>query len=477
MPAMRKNCRRRPHQKGEQARSAVDENPDFGKLASGGARLVVKSSLALPVQILTFTTLYPSKIRPQHGIFVEARLRKLAESGAVEARVVAPCPWFPLTSPRFGRYSLFARQPREEIRAGLHVAYPRYPQLPKIGMSAAPVALFAAVLPLLRRRLREGQDFDLIDAHYFYPDGVAAVLLGRALDRPVVITARGSDLNIIAEYAVPRRWIGWAARRADGLIAVSSGLQGRLAALGVAPERVRVLRNGVDLALFRPPDRAAARRALGFSRPTLLAVGNLVGLKRHRLMVEAVVGLPEVDLVIVGEGPERAPIEALARERQVAERVRLLGRVPQERLPDIYGAADLLLLVSTSEGWPNVLLESMACGTPVVVSELDGIGDIVAAPEAGRILGETTPERLAVAVRNMLAAPPAREATRTYAERFDWQSTTEGQIALFHETCERRQRSSLTSLAGRRAAQLASDNTASPLGQSGSSTDAPGRDP
>jgi teichuronic acid biosynthesis glycosyltransferase TuaC len=409
-------------------------------VASDDAGLVVQPCWAPRVQILTFTTLYPSAVRPQHGIFIETRLRKLVESGAVGARVMAPCPWFPLGSSRFGRYSLFARYPRQEIRYGLHVAHPRYPQLPKLGMSLAPLALSIAALPVLRRQLREGQDFDLIDAHYFYPDGVAAVLLGRALDRPVVVTARGSDLNVIAQYAVPQRWIRWAARRADGLIAVSSGLQRRLAVLGVAPERVRVLRNGVDLALFRPTDRAAARRALGFTRPTLLAVGNLVALKRHRLMVEALVGLPEADLVIVGEGPERAAIEALARERRVADRVRLLGYVPQDRLPDIYGAADLLLLVSTSEGWPNVLLESMACGTPVVVSDIDGIADIVAAPEAGRILEETMPDRLTAVIRDLLAPPPARAATRAYAERFDWPSTTEGQIALFREICERRPR-------------------------------------
>ncbi len=390
------------------------------------------------MQILTFSTLYPSEVRPQHGIFVETRLRKLVESGAVDARVVAPCPWFPFASRSFGRYAYFARQPREEIRHGLHITHPRYPQLPKIGMGVAPLALFSAVLPVLRRQVRAGYDFDLIDAHYFYPDGVAAVLLGRALDRPVVVTARGSDLNVIAEFAVPRQWIGWAARRADGLVTVSSGLQRRLVGLGISEERVRVLRNGVDLAFFRPTDREAARRALGFARPTLLAVGNLVGLKRHLLIVEALAGLPEVDLIIVGEGPKRAAIEALAREFRLADRVRLLGRVPQDRLPDIYTAADLLLLVSTSEGWPNVLLESMACGTAVVVSEIDGIADIVAAPEAGRILRDTTPSRLAAAVRDFLAAPPDRLATRAYAERFDWQSTTEGQIRLFHKICRRR---------------------------------------
>jgi teichuronic acid biosynthesis glycosyltransferase TuaC len=389
------------------------------------------------VHILTFTTLYPSAVRPQHGIFVETRLRKLAESGRVEARIVAPCPWFPFASPRFGAYSVMARVPRQEVRHGLCIDHPRYPLVPKIGMGTAPLALFAAVLPLLRRQIAAGRDFDLIDAHYFYPDGVAAVMLGRALGRPVVVTARGSDLNLIAGYAVPRRWIRWAAARAAGLVAVSGGLKDRLVALGTAPERVRVLRNGVDLALFRPVDRAAARQRLGFARPTLLAVGNLVALKRHRLMVEALALRPEVDLVIVGEGPERAAIAALARARGVAGRVRLLGQMPQDKLPEIYGAADLLLLVSTHEGWPNVLLESMACGTPVVVSEIDGIGDIVAAPAAGRIVREVAPGHLAAAIRGLLTAPPDRAATRAYAEGFDWQGTTDGQIALFHEICER----------------------------------------
>ena len=305
-------------------------------------------------------------------------------------------------------------------------------------MSVAPLALCAAVLPFLRRQIRDGSGFDLIDAHYFYPDGVTAVLLGRALDRPVIVTARGSDLNVIAQHTVPRRWIRWAAHNADGLVAVSGGLKRRLVELGVDADRIRVLRNGVDLALFLPHDRAAARATLGFTGPTLLAVGNLVALKRHWLMVEALIHLPEVELVIVGEGPERAGIESLARERKVADRVRLLGRVPQDRLPEIYSAADLLLLVSTHEGWPNVLLESMACGTPVVVSPMDGIADIVGAAEAGRILADVTPSGLAAAIHELLTAPPSRDATRLYAEQFDWQSTTEGQIALFQDILERR---------------------------------------
>jgi glycosyltransferase involved in cell wall biosynthesis len=305
-------------------------------------------------------------------------------------------------------------------------------------MSSAPLALFAATLPLLRRQIKEGQDFDLIDAHYFYPDGVAAVMLGQVLGRPVVVTGRGTDLNVIPNFLVPRRWIRWAAERAAGLVTVSSGLKRRLEALEVSPERVRVLRNGIDLGRFRPYDRDQARRAAGFARPTLLAVGNLVALKRHRLMVEALTLLRGVDLAIVGDGPERQGIEELARERGVAERVRFFGRLDQDWLPEIYSAADLLLLVSTSEGWPNVLLESMACGTSVVVSAIDGISDIVATPEAGRILAETTPTALASAIGDLLTAPPARAATRRYAEQFDWCSTTQGQIDLFREICKSR---------------------------------------
>ncbi len=388
------------------------------------------------LQILTFTTLYPSALQPQHGIFVETRLRKLVESGAVTAQVIAPCPWFPFGSERFGRYGTFARMPRAETRHQLQVDHPRYPVLPRIGMSTAPLALCAAMLPSLRRRLREGPKFDLIDAHYFYPDGVAAVLLARAVGRPVVVTARGSDLNLIPRHPIPRRWIRWAARHADGLIAVSSGLKQRLVELGIAAERVHVLRNGVDLTLFRPSRRETARQSLGFTRSTLLAVGNLVPLKRHHLMVEALTQLPGVELVIVGDGPTRAAITGLARERRVADRVRLLGRVPQDRLPEIYSAADVLLLVSSHEGWPNVLLESMACGTPVIVSDIGGVADIVSTPEAGRIVGDVTPDRLAAEIRDLLAAPPARTATRSYAEQFDWQSTTDGQIAVFCEVLE-----------------------------------------
>jgi len=191
------------------------------------------------------------------------------------------------------------------------------------------------------------------------------------------------------------------------------------------------LRNGVDLVLFRPVDREDWRPRLGFRRTTLLSVGNLVPLKGHDLTIRALRLLPEMDLVLIGAGPERAALGALARELNVGDRVTFAGTMAQEDLRHYYGAADALVLASSREGWANVLLESMACGTPVVASNVGGTPEVVAAPQAGVTMAERTPEALARAVRRLFAHAPDRGATRRYAEGFGWRATTEGQLELF----------------------------------------------
>ena len=390
------------------------------------------------MRIVTFTTLYPNDVSPLHGVFVENRLRKLVETGRVEARVVAPIPWFPSSAARFGHYAAFARASRREERFGILIEHPRYLLLPKIGMSLAPWTLFLAARRQLTRMLRSGWDFDLIDAHYFYPDGVSAVLLGRHFNRPVTVTARGSDLTQLARHAVPRWLIRRAARQADGLITVSGGLRDELLRLGVDPACVTVLRNGVDLDLFHPVDRASARARLGVDRPCLASVGHLIPRKGHDLAIEALASLPEFMLVIAGAGPDRAMLQDLAVRLGVADRVRFLGAVPHEELAAVYGAADALILASTREGWANVLLESMACGTSVIASDIPGTCEVVTEPAAGRLMKTRTAQAIVEAVRDMLSAPPDRSATRAYAERFSWDATTEGQTAMFRDILARR---------------------------------------
>ena len=385
------------------------------------------------MRILTFTTLYPNAVWPQFGIFVETRLRKLVESGQVSARVVAPSPWFPFQSRRFGKYGEFARIPRQEERFGLAIDHPRYPLIPKVGMTVAPFLLFTAVLPLLRRQIADGLDFEAIDAHYMYPDGVAAVMLGLALDRPVAVTCRGSDINTMSKYQLPRKQITWAAKRAAAVVTVSQGLRGRLSALGIEPAAVRVLRNGVDLELFRPVERPIARARLGLTGPVLVSVGNLVRLKGHDLIINALTALRSTTLLVVGRGPERATLEALARKVGVADRVRFLEPVSQPQLREIYCAADAVILASSSEGWPNVLLESMACGTPVIATDIPAAREIIRAPEVGQILAERTSESIVQSVTTLLASPRKSMAIRAYAEQFSWDHATTGQLQMFDE--------------------------------------------
>lgn len=383
------------------------------------------------IRLLTFSTLFPNAARPNHGVFVENRLRQLVASGAATSTVVAPVPWFPSTSPWFGDWARHARAPHAEQRNGLTVLHPRYPVLPGIGMSLAPWLLFRAMLPVVRA-MHAREAFDAIDAHYLYPDGVAAVWLGQRLGLPVVITARGTDVTLIPRYAMPRRLIRGAIRDSAALIAVSAALKAALVDLGAPPDKVTVLRNGVDTTLFRPPaDREAARRALGLSRPTLISVGLLIERKGHHHAIEAMRQLPEFGLLIVGEGPEHARLAGLIDRFGLGDRVRLLGPQPHAELPSLYGAADALVLASSREGWANVLLEAMACGTPVVASNIPGNPEVVREAAAGVIAEANTPDGFAAAVRRLFAALPDRAATRAYAEQFGWDETTAGQVAVF----------------------------------------------
>jgi len=383
------------------------------------------------MKLLTFATLYPSAARPGHGIFVETRLRHLLAGGAAQSVVVAPVPWFPAAREGFGRYGTMARTPRRETLHGIDVRHPRFPLVPKVGMSTAPFLLAAASARALREIRDGGHDFDVIDAHYFYPTGVAAALLGRRFRRPVVITARGSDINLIARHAIPRRLIVWAARRAAAVVTVSQALKRATEQLGVDPAKISVLRNGVDAHAFRPLDRDTERSRLGVTGGLLLSVGNLVDLKGHDLVIRSLAALPDTMLCLVGEGPDRGRLEALVRDVGVGDRVRFVGQVPQSELPRYYSAADALVLASSREGWPNVLLEAMACGTPVVSARVGGTPEVVTSRAAGVLFEPRTVDALRDAIQGLLKNPPERSETRRHAERFSWDETTRGQLALF----------------------------------------------
>lgn len=392
---------------------------------------------AAPLRLLTFTTLYPHTGMPNQGVFVENRLRHLVGTGQVTSTVLAPVPWFPSRHRRFGLWARYAMAEAEEQRHGLRVLHPRYAVIPKLGMRVAPAALYASSARALARLVRFGLEVDAIDSHYLYPDGVVAVALGRRFGLPVVMTARGSDVTQLPDYSGPRRMIRGAMARADAMISVSAGLKRAMVALGAQAERITVLRNGVDLTLFCPPgsaeDRAEQRAALGIAGPTLLSVGHLIPRKGHHHVIEALLHLPGWRLVIVGEGPERGRLEALAARLGVADRLQMTGGLAHAALGQFYGAADMLVLASSREGWANVLLEAMACGTPVVASDIPGNPEVVQRREAGLVVQRNTPEGFADGVRALWADLPDRKAVRAYAEEFSWDATSSGQLLVFAE--------------------------------------------
>jgi glycosyltransferase involved in cell wall biosynthesis len=391
-----------------------------------------------PVRTLLFSSLFPSSVRPLHGIFVETRLRELLKHGGVECTVIAPVPWFPSTHSRWGSYATFARTPAREVRHGIEVLHPRYPLIPKVGMTLAPLLMALACAPVLRRLLKDGARFDVIDAHYFYPDGVAAALLASWFKLPLVITARGSDLTVIPGHWLPGRMIRWAARRADAAVGVCTALVDVLRGWGLDGSRLHVMRNGVDFERFRPLPQAESRRALGIdAAPVLLSVGRLVELKGHHLVIQALARLrqrhPRACLYLLGDGPERARLQALAASLGLADAVSFQGNVAQDQLARWYSAADLLVLASSSEGWANVLLESMACGTPVVATRNWGTPEVVGNAGAGLLVDERSVPALAQAFETMLDAPPTRGHVVGYARGFSWTQTSQAQFELFSQ--------------------------------------------
>lgn len=395
-----------------------------------------------PMRTLLFSSLYPSSVRPGHGIFVETRLRELLASGHVETKVVAPLPWFFSTHSRFGSYARMARTPVREIYHGIDVLHPRYFLPPKVGMNIAPISLALGALPAVRRVLDEGFDFDVIDAHYYYPDGVAAAMLAWHFKKPLVITARGTDLNLIPQYLLPRKMIQWAAARAAASIGVCAALTDVLREWNVPANRLHVMRNGVDLQRFRPIPSSEAKAELGIGgSPLLLSIGYLIERKGHHIAIDALAALlpthPGARLVVIGDGEERENLIRQCKRLGVERHVTFTGALPNTELFRWYSAADVMVLASSREGWANVLLESMACGTPVVATRIWGTPEVVASNVVGRLVARRNGSEFAQAILELLAAYPDRSMVRLYSEGFSWRDTTDAQLALFRQVAKR----------------------------------------
>jgi len=387
------------------------------------------------LRVLTLSTLFPDASRPRFGPFVERQTLGLAAHPDVELRVIAPVGIPPLGA-LHPRYRPLSGLPDVETWKGLPVYRTRFGHIPGVGGRLHAAALARA----LRRPLagiREQFPFDIIDAEFFFPDGPAAVALGREIGVPVSIKARGSDIHVWAATGSPARaGIIAAGCAADGLLCVSQALKSDMIELGMPEERITVHYTGIDRDIFTVRDRATAKAALAIRGPLIVSVGALIERKGQQLAIEALADIPDATLALIGNGPAQGAFAATAERYGVSDRVRFLGSMPHTAIADWLAAADAMVLMSVSEGLANAWVEALASGTPIIIPDIGGAREVLDRPEAGLLIPRDA-GAVATAVKEILANPPERNAVAEAALRFSWERNTEQLYAHLAELARR----------------------------------------
>ncbi|MCC6194984.1 MAG: glycosyltransferase [Burkholderiales bacterium] len=401
-------------------------------------------------RVLVLSSLFPSAALPQAGLFVRERMFRVARRLPIV--VLAPQPWFPFQG-FVRRWRADYRPPKAafEVQDGVRVLRPRFLALPAVLRRCDGFFMALACLRPARQVARES-GVDVIDAHFGYPDGYAATLLGRWLAVPVTITLRGTEP---AHGKIPalRHRLVRALRHATRVFAVADSLHRFALELGAPPDKVRVVGNGVDLDKFYPMPRDEARRALDLpvESPVLIGVGGLVERKGFHRVLDCLPSLaqrfPGIRYVIVGggspEGDETAALRAQAQTLGVADRVLFTGPLPPDRLRQPLSACDVFVLATRNEGWANVFLEAMACGLPVVTTDVGGNREVVCREELGTVVPFGDAKALEDAIAGALEAPWQREAIIAYARENTWDRRIDVLVDEFRSLARKRQAEAL----------------------------------
>lgn len=363
------------------------------------------------MKILVLTNLFPTPWDPRRGTFNRQQFQRLGQRHRVDV----------LTAVDFRE----RRGPRAASGVhGLGEDCFTFYHPPGIGRFLNALCFFACVMWQRGRALRAAR-YDVLLASWAFPDAVAGGWVARLLGIPYVVKVHGSDLNVQAAARLRRMQIRPALRDADAVVAVSGALATRAIALGARADTVETLYNGVDTALFHPGNRDEARERLGLPAQgrIVLFVGNLKAGKGCLDLLDAFAQVARVHndvcLVFVGDGAERHALPRRATALGCASALRMIGAVDHAATADWFRAADLLCLPSHNEGVPNVVLEAMACGTPVVATRVGGIPEVLPA-HAGSLVAPHRPDALAVALCDTLARPFDTVAIAAHAARFRW---------------------------------------------------------
>jgi teichuronic acid biosynthesis glycosyltransferase TuaC len=388
-------------------------------------------------RLVVFSSLFPHPGQPNAGLFVRERMFRVARH--LPLVVVAPTPWFPFQGLiRLFRPHYRPAAPYFEVQDGIEVYHPKFFAIPVLlrkldGLSMALSSLWTMVK--LRRRNR----FNLIDAHFAYPDGYAATLLGKWFGVPVTITIRGTEVPLSKTNRRPL--LIKALKQADRIFSVADSLKQHVQSLGVEADKIRVVGNGVDTSKFYLKDKADQRQKLCIPEDAkvLISVGGLVERKGFHRVIEQLPALrrrfPNLLYLIVGgesaEGNIRPQLEQQVADLGLHETVKFMGVVKPLDLKCYLSAADIFVLATRNEGWANVFLEAMACGLPVVTTDVGGNGEVVCREGLGIIVPFGDGEALATAIAKALSHPWDRKAITAYAKENSWDQRVEVLIEEF----------------------------------------------
>ena len=390
---------------------------------------------------MVFTTVFPNGAQPNIGLFVRERMFRVGRR--LPLIVVAPQPWFPFQGliTRFWKPHFRLPAPSHEIQCGFDVYHPRFISIPGLLKGWDGFLMALCCFPLLLK-LRKSFCFNVIDSHFTYPDGYAATLLANWLRVPATITLRGTEVPL-ARYSARRVRMLKALRYARRVFSVAEALKGHVVAMGADTDKISVVGNGVDISKFHPVDHVEARRRLGLPKDAkvLISVGGLVERKGFHRVIEVLPRLlqryPNLHYLIVGgasvEGDMSTQLREQVRALGLLDRVHFLGSLAPEELKVPLSASDVFVLATRNEGWANVFLEAMACGLPVVTTDVGGNSEVVCREELGIIVPFGDAEALHDGLITALITSWDRKLIVDYARENDWEKRVDILVSAFQD--------------------------------------------
>lgn len=395
------------------------------------------------LNIAVVSNSFPNNEQAHRGVYIKQTVDYLAAFARIS--IICPLPWFP-TSKLFAKYkkwSVFGRIPYRYKFENWDVVSPKYPSIPKISAHLSTVLMLQGIFRAIFKQHRE-KKLDLLHAHNVFPDGVATVVVGKILRIPVVVSARGTDINEAAASGRLRcMQVCWALRNAHKVTAVSKALCKKIKELAPSIEPVSCISNGVDNDIFHLKNRAELREKHKISpdKKVILFVGAFRKVKGVEYLIDALSLLKinesfDFDMVLVGSGPLQQSYATAIKSNGLEGNVHFLGNLGHELVSEWLSVADVFCLPSLNEGMPNVVLEALSCGVPVVSTRVGGIPDVVTHVN-GLLVPPGDPRKLADALSSVMRQSWEPEQIKESVADYTWESTAEKYYQVYRSALER----------------------------------------